>query len=358
MTEHPPPCEPDQVPESLRALAVAHHGTIRDAMLAIDRGSAEIALIVEGAKLRGVLTDGDIRRALLAGASVDSRLAPFVVERCVTVGPSAGRAEVVDLMQGRRVGQVPIVDSQGRLLGLHLLHDVIGNPARPNWAVIMAGGRGARLAPLTDDIPKPMLLVAGRPILERIILHLVGHGIRRVYLSVNYLGHIIRDHFGDGSGFGVEIRYLAETEPLGTGGSLSLLPELPSVPLLAMNGDLVTQFDVQAMLDFHARGGQTATMGVRRYSHVVPFGCVDLDADARIVGFEEKPTIVRDMNAGIYVLDPAVVARVPRGTAFSLPDLFSDCVRRGDVVRGFEIMDDWVDVGRRDQLDAARGKPL
>jgi NDP-sugar pyrophosphorylase family protein len=219
----------------------------------------------------------------------------------------------------------------------------------------MAGGRGTRLAPLTDQIPKPMLRVAGRPILERIILHLVGHGIRRIFLATNYLGYIIRDYFGDGTAVGAQIEYLCEETPAGTGGALALLPETPTHPLVVMNGDLVTQVNLGTMLEFHTQGEQVATMGVRRYLHTVPFGCVEIN-HGEVVHMEEKPTITRLVNAGIYVLDPSLIARVPKGKEFPLPTLLDECMRLGESVRAFEIVDDWIDVGQRDQLRMARGE--
>jgi NDP-sugar pyrophosphorylase family protein len=199
-----------------------------------------------------------------------------------------------------------------------------------------------------------MLQVAGRPILERIVLHLVGSGIGRVFISVNYLGHVIEDHFGDGSAFGCHIEYLRENEPLGTAGALSLLPEPPVDTLLLLNGDLVTSADLGSMLAFHAAGGFDATIGVRRYMHTVPFGCVERDGD-RVTGLEEKPTLEREVNTGIYALEPPVVARVRPGRALSMPALIADVLAEGRPVGAFEIEDDWVDVGHREQLATARG---
>jgi dTDP-glucose pyrophosphorylase len=333
---------------------VAETGRLLDALRVLETGGMEVALIVDAEeRLIGILTDGDIRRALLAGVSLDAPLASHANRSFTKVSNRAGRAEVLDLMRARTIGQIPIVDDAGKLRGLHQLHEIIGGASRPNWAVIMAGGRGARLRPITDEIPKPMIRVAGRPILERIVLHLVGFGIKRIFLSVNHLGEQIEQHFGDGHTHGCRIEYLREKEPLGTGGSLALLPDRPRDPLLVMNGDLITEADVGAMLDFHRDGGQTATLAVRRYQHVVPFGCVDVDGD-RILRMEEKPSLVRIVNAGMYVLDPAVVARVPRAP-IGLPTIVEQCVEAGETARIFEVETDWIDVGRPDQLKQARG---
>jgi dTDP-glucose pyrophosphorylase len=330
-------------------------GTIRDAMLALEKCGLNIALVVDDAKrLVGILTDGDIRRCLLRGAPLSDRIADHMQRNFVSVSVRAGRAEVIDIMQARYFQQIPIVDGDGRLAGLHLLHDMISSVERPNWAVVMAGGRGTRLAPLTDVVPKPMLRVAGRPILERIVMHLVGQGVRRVFLAINYLGHIIRDHFGDGARLGARIEYLTEDKPLGTGGALSLLPEPPTAPVLVMNGDLVTQADVGALLAFHDAGNAVATVGVRKYFHTVPFGCVELDGD-RLVRLDEKPTMTRLVNAGIYVLAPKLVTALPRNTATTVPDILGNAMNRSEEVRAFEIDDEWIDVGHREQLEKARG---
>jgi NDP-sugar pyrophosphorylase family protein len=258
-------------------------------------------------------------------------------------------------MRARRISAVPVVDEAGRPVALHLLDEAIIPVDRQNWAIVMAGGRGVRLRPLTESIPKPMLQVAGRPILERIVLHLVGHGIHRVYLAIGYLGHLIEEHFGDGRDFGARIDYLRENVPLGTGGALGLLPERPDQPLLVMNGDLVTQADLGALLDAHSADTErVATVGIRRYVHAVPFGCVDRDGD-RVVRLEEKPALMRDVNTGIYALSPALVARVEPGRALAMPDLIGDALERGERVGAFEIEDDWIDVGQREHLDQARG---
>lgn len=325
-----------------------------DAMQSLELSGVEIALLTDAeGRLAGIVTDGDIRRALLKGATLDSLVQPHMVREFTRVGPAAGRAEVLDLMQARTLEQIPVVDAAGKLAGLHLLHELIGAIERPNWAVIMAGGKGVRLRPITEHLPKPMIPVAGRPILERLVLHLVGCGIRRVFLAINYLGHIVEEHFGDGSRFGCRIEYLREDQPLGTGGALGLLPERPVEPLLVMNGDVVTQVDLGAMLDFHARGGHVASMGVRLYAHTVPFGCVETQ-NGRVTELVEKPDLTRLINTGIYVLNPALLARVPGGRDFPITEIFTDCLQRGEPVGAYEVADDWIDVGQREQLKQAR----
>jgi dTDP-glucose pyrophosphorylase len=343
--------------EHLSRATIPVRATIADAMRSLEASMTQIVLVVdESNRLVGTLTDGDLRRALLEGADMRSDVADHVNRDCFIVGPDAARAEVLDLMQARQIAQVPAVDDERRIVGLHLLHDLISNIERPNWAVVMAGGRGARLGDLTQAVPKPMLQVAGRPILERIVLQLVGSGIRRIFLSVNYLAAVIETHFGDGHRFGCSIDYLREDAPLGTGGALALLPRgpgEPAHPVLVMNGDLVTQANFGRLIDAHEAGGQTVTMAVRRYVHQLPYGVVDLDGDT-LLGFEEKPSTERFINAGIYVLDAAPIRGLGPAEPFTMPEFIERIRAEGGVARVVEVADDWNDVGARDQFDRAR----
>lgn len=336
--------------------SVRAEATLRDALLALDASGLEIALAVDQeGRLIGTLTDGDIRRALLGGHTLDDALGRFINRGFDAVEEGTSRASVLDIMQAKRVKAIPVIDAEGRLRGLHTLHDILGRTERPNCAMIMVGGRGERLRPLTDTIPKPMLRVAGRPILERIVLHLVGFGIRRIFLSVNYKAEVIEIHFGDGSAFGCNIEYLKEAVPLGTGGALSLLPAVPSDPLLVLNGDLLTQLDVGQMLAFHGSAGHKVTVGVHEYRHTVPFGVVELQGE-RIVAVREKPTQSWQVNAGIYILEPDLLARIPKDTYFPLPALVEECLDRGEAVGAFRVEEDWIDVGRHQELRRARGE--
>jgi dTDP-glucose pyrophosphorylase/CBS domain-containing protein len=340
----------------LDALVVPPHASLLEALRILDRSALAIVLVVDAARvLLGTLTDGDVRRALLRGASLTDSIEGAFNPRFTSVDPRADRNEVLDLMRARKLSQIPIVEPDGRLIGLHTLYDVVGAASRPNAAVVMAGGRGQRLMPLTSDTPKPMLPVAGRPILERIVLQLVGQGIRDVFISVHYLPDVIQQHFGDGERFGCRIRYLRETEPLGTGGALSLLPAPPNHPVLVMNGDLVTQLEVGTLLERHAERAAAISVAVRRYFHRVPFGCVTLDGD-RIVALQEKPRLEQVINAGVYVVSPDVVAAIPKNTAVSMPELVEQALARRQTVLASEIDGEWIDVGQHDQLLRARGE--
>jgi dTDP-glucose pyrophosphorylase len=341
---------------NLTDISIHEQTSLREAMAAIDRGAVEIALLVDAdGTLVGTLSDGDVRRALLAGATLDQPVAPFAQRHFTAVSPALDRTAVLDLMRARTLTQIPIVDDRGILVGLHLMRDILGSSPRPNWAVIVAGGRGERLRPITDVIPKPMVRVAGRPILERLVLHLVGYGIRRVFLAISYLGATIEEHFGDGEAFGCRIEYLREDSPLGTGGGLSLLPEKPAHPVLVLNGDLLTQVNVDELLRFHDAGGFAATVTVREYVHTVPYGVVRTEGNY-VAGLREKPTESWLANAGIYVLSPELIGRVPPNTVVDLPDVVDDCLSRGEPVGAFDLEDDWVDVGHPKHLKEARGQ--
>ena len=343
--------------QNISNLCIKAGSSIRDALCSMENSSSGICLLVDDEKrLEGTITDGDVRRALIGGAQLHDEVGPFAFKRFTAVTLHASRTEVLDLMQARQLHQIPIIDEHGRLCGLHLMRSILGAQVRPNWAVIMAGGRGTRLGDLTRNLPKPMLKVAGRPILERLVLHLVGSGVRRLFISVNYLADIIVSHFGDGSRHGCSIEYLRESdgEPLGTVGSLSLLPLAPEHPVLVCNGDLVTQVDVACFFDFHAQGGHVATIGARTYHHEIPFGCLECD-NGLVTSLIEKPTLTQLINAGIYILSPEIIARVPR-KPLPITDLFSDSLARGERIGAFPIVDEWIDVGQREHLRQARGE--
>lgn len=317
---------------------------------------AGIALAVDSEfRLIGTISDGDVRKALVKGFPLDSPIATHINRSCFYVLPTVPRAEVLDIMQARRFEQVPIVDEQGKVIGLHLLHDILGKIARPNWAVVMAGGKGMRLRPLTENLPKPMIRVAGRPLLERIILHLVSYGIRRIFISVNHLAQVIEDYFEDGSKYGTKIEYLREDYPLGSGGTISLLPEIPEQALLVMNGDLIVDTNFTDMIEFHSQNDFFATMGVFSYFHQVPFGCVEIQ-DNRLAGLEEKPVLEKMVNAGIYVLSPQAVSAIPKNTYFPITTLFEDAIKNNLVCGTFHVEKEWLDIGTPQQLRQARGE--
>ena len=347
---------------SLSLVFNVESATIRDAMLAVQRGSVSAALAVTADNVFvGVITDGDIRRALLEGADLSDPVKPFIRRNPVVAAATESRSSVLDLMQARGISMIPMVDSAGRVAGVHLLQQLLGRVARPNLALVLAGGRGTRLQPVTAALPKPMVTVAGRPILERIVNHLVGYGIERIVLAIGHMGEVIEDYFGDGSQLGCDIKYLREDplNPLGTGGPLGNLSNLSrdeTETLLVLNGDLVTQFDVDAMLTHHEQAQAMATIGAITYTHEVPYGVLDVNRDGNVAAIVEKPLHQEFVNAGIYALDPKVLQRVPRDTYFPMTRVLSECIDRGERVSVWTLDGDWIDVGRPQDLARARGQ--
>ena len=338
-----------------KSCRVERGATIRDAAQSIGSGKLGIALVVdEKGRLEGTVTDGDIRRAVLAGALLSDPVERWMKKDFCHVSPGIGRAEVLDLMHARGIAQIPVLDESGRVFGLHTMREIAGVSDKPNIAVVMAGGRGSRLGDLTSQTPKPMLKVAGRPILERLVLHLVGHGIRRIFISVHYLAGVIEDHFGDGKSLGCRIEYLREKEPLGTCGCLSLLPEKPEDDVLVCNGDLVTQVDFDAMLRFHHEGSYAATVGASSYTHTVPFGVLRRRKDT-LEAIEEKPGFAYEVNAGVYVLGPDVVADIPE-KFLPITELISALLGNNKAVGVYPIENEWLDIGERQHLNRARGE--
>ena len=344
----------------LQAACAPTSATLRDVALVIDTMASSLCMLTDAeGRLQGVMTDGDLRRALLRGASLDDAALPHATTTPQTVRAGSPRALVLDLMRATRISAVPEVDDEGIVVGLHTLSDVVGAEELPNVAVIMAGGRGTRLGDLTKHTPKPLMTVAGRSIIEWIILNLVGDGIRDICVSVNYLAERIEEHLGDGSRLGCRIQYLREDpdRPLGTAGSLTLLraarPDLAH-PVIVMNGDLMVQFDADVLLDYHRRRGAMVTMAVRSYQHEVPFGVVE-SRDGYVTNVTEKPTLTFDINAAVYAVQPAALDLLPEGRASTMPGLVQACLDRGDPVAAWTISSDWIDVGTPTDLARAKG---
>src|SRR6266568_1454140 len=340
--------------EIMKLFVVKMDAPIRKAMKTINENWREVALVADDSdRIVGVVTDGDIRRGLLRGLTLASPVSEVMNRQFVSVEPNMDRAAVLDMMKSRVIRQVPVIDHESRLVGIHFFNDLLGISPKPNSAVIMAGGKGVRLWPLTENCPKPMIQVAGRPILERIVLHLVGYGIRKIYISINYLGEQIESYFGDGSKFGCTIEYLREDEPLGTGGALSLLPPQEH-PFVVMNGDQITQADIAKMLNFHEEGGVDAKIGIQHYQIEIPFGVI-VNEGKKLVGLQEKPTSHYLINTGIYVLNPSLPALVPSNEFFSITTLFDRLLAENRPVGVHYVDEEWIDVGRHDDLRKARG---
>jgi dTDP-glucose pyrophosphorylase len=344
--------------ENLEQILIQPGASVWEAIEAVDRSGAGIALLVdEDCHLIGTITDGDVRRAILHGVSMDVAAAALLdyrpeEYRRPTVAPlGTERPEILQLMQSRGIRHVPVLDDEGRVVDLVWLNELVKECELPLRAVVMAGGHGTRLRPLTEELPKPMLPMGDRPLLELIIEQLRQAGIRQVSLTTHYKEEAIVQHFGDGQDFGVEIRYVREDQPLGTAGALSLLDE-SAEPLLVINGDILTRLDLRAMLDFHREQQAEMTVAVRRYEFSVPYGVVETEGTA-VVGISEKPTIRHFVNAGIYLLNPEVCRYIPGGQHYDMPDLISRLVTEGHRVVSFPVREYWLDIGRIEDYQKA-----
>lgn len=319
--------------------------SIFEAIKAIDAGSLQILLIVENGHLTGTVTDGDIRRSILRGLSTDEPVTRVMNANPVTVNPATSRGDILALMHAESIHCVPVINDSGCIVGLETDSSSLLEGIEDTHVVLMAGGLGMRLRPLTESVPKPMLAVNGKPMLEHIIERFVGQGFRRFYLSVNYKSELIRQHFGDGTDFGVTISYLDESKPLGTGGALSLLPtEDISENIIVMNGDLLTTLNFRQLLDFHNLQGGHATMCVRDYSFQVPYGVVQADG-ADFIDIVEKPAHTCFVNAGVYVIRVSELKHIPDNVFYDLPDIFGQLKAQGKSVTVFPVREDWRDIG-------------
>ena len=327
--------------------------SLRQALGVINEARSQIALVVDGERrLLGTLSDGDVRRGLLGGLGLDDKVSAAMYREPTCARVTDSRDTILSMMRRQGFRQIPVIDDNKVVVGLEVLDDMLSLRIRDNWVVIMAGGLGSRLQELTKDVPKPMLKVGSKPLLETIVESYIAQGFRRFYFAVNYKAEQIEAFFGDGSGLDVEIRYIREPQRMGTAGALSLLPRQPKQPIIVTNADLLTKVDFGQMLDRHVEANADATMAVRDYEMQVPFGVVR-EEEGRIHSIEEKPTQRFTVSAGIYVLSPHVLELVPRGTFFDMPSLFEAATRQGLHARCHRIHGYWLDIGRMPDYERA-----
>jgi dTDP-glucose pyrophosphorylase len=336
-----------------RAL-IGPSATLQEAAQNLSDSALRIALVVDQAqnRLLGTLSDGDIRRGLLRELSLTSTVAE-VKNPSPLVVPEGISADLVrQIMAANKIHQVPEVTADGRVVALHTWEDFETAAVVDSLMVIMAGGKGTRLRPHTEDCPKPILQVHGKPMLLHIIERAKAEGFYRFVVSLNYLGHMIEGYFGDGQAFGVQIDYLRETIPLGTAGALSLFDAPPDLPFVVTNGDVLTDIRYADLLEFHNRYAADATMAVRLHEWQHPFGVVDTDG-LRIVGFEEKPIARSHINAGVYAISPPALTQLVKGGGCDMPQLFEKLKESGGRIIAYPMHEPWLDVGRPDDLLAA-----
>lgn len=338
-----------------RSVRVHPMASMLQTMTVVSDGRIGIALVVdEKDHLIGTVTDGDMRRAILRGLPVDSPVIQVMQRDCTYVLPDDSLVDVINTMHKLAIRQIPVQNKSGKVIGIYVLEDLTEPRTRPNWAVLLAGGEGKRLWPMTAYVPKPMLPIGGRPVLELALTQLYRHGVKRAFISVNHLGDQIINYFGDGNNIGCSIEYLREDHPLGTGGPLALLPEIPDHAMLVINGDLVTDIDVSKLLDYHDSHEGAATVCVRELTVELPYGVVSCRNDD-VVALQEKPTHEAIINVGIYVLNPAVLKLLPQNPReFPITDLIDEVRIQGMGVKAYMMKDDWLDIGRLEDYQNAQ----
>jgi dTDP-glucose pyrophosphorylase len=350
----------ETLPVDISSLFIDLNSSIREAMVCIDSNVRGIALVVdEQRRLLGTITDGDIRNAMLRGSNLDAPIHQLLANKAngpygkpITAAVDTDTASLLVLMQEHSVRQIPLVDEDHCVVALATRDELLPHEALDLQALVMAGGFGTRLMPLTEQVPKPMLPVGSRPLLELIVEQLRTAGIKQVNVATHYKGEVITNHFGNGQGFGVDISYVKEDQPLGTAGALSLLGE-SNEPLLVINGDILTRVDFRALLNFHKEHDAELTVAVRQYDIHVPYGVIHTEG-AFVRGISEKPVVSQLINAGIYLLNPSVRRLIPNGQPYDIPDLIERLLAEGRTVVCFPIREYWLDIGKADQYDQAK----
>ncbi len=330
---------------NIEKIKLSPNATIKQALKTISKGAIKIAIVVDKKnKLLGTLTDGDIRRGFLKGLNINSSIKSIIFKKPTVVRNNYSKEKLLKIALSKKIYQIPIVEKNGKFKGIHILDELIEPKNKSNKVVIMAGGRGMRLRPLTKNIPKPMLKVGNKPILQIIIEKFKKSGYKNFITCVNYKSKIIKDFFGDGSKFGVKIEYIDEKKRMGTAGALSLFKLKPKKPFFVINGDLLTNLDFEKLIDFHHEHNSKATMCISEYNIKSPYGEVKLDVE-NIITIAEKPVHKFFVNAGVYVLDPSCIDLVPK-KFYDMTSLFKKIIINKNKVVSFPIGEYWLDIGR------------
>lgn len=328
---------------------------IYDALKVIDQEALRIALVVDkNNKLLGTVTDGDVRRGILRHLPFNSPVSEVMNNKPLTASKNDSKQDLLQKMQNLDLLSIPLIDEKGHLVGLELLHNHLNSAKYDNPVFIMAGGFGKRLRPLTDNCPKPMLKIGDKPILETLILNFKKAGFHSFYISTHYLPEVIKEYFGNGEKYNISINYVHEEQPLGTGGALGLLPHnLPELPLLMINGDVLTTIDFSKVLAFHNKHNADATMCVREYEYQVPYGVVESEGNT-ITSMVEKPIQRFFINAGIYIVSPKIVHNVKKEERIDMPSLLEQNIALGASILKYPVHEYWLDIGRMDDYTRAQ----
>ena len=327
--------------------------TIRDAIGNLNKTSLRIVIIVnKNIELIGVITDGDIRRGILNGANLDQNLDRVINKNQLTVIKGEKNQKILKILNDNNMFSIPIVDIEGKVCGIETTQHLMKEKTRENWVFLMAGGYGTRLEKLTKDTPKPMLEIGDKPILENILENFMAHGFYKFYISLHYMPEKFVDYFGDGSKWGITIKYIKEDTPLGTVGSLSLFPENTEHPIILMNGDILTRVNFDHLIEFHRNSDAFATMCVRQYDFQIPYGVVDVD-EHNFKNILEKPSQELFVNAGIYVFNPEIIGYLEKNRPNNIPDILNKLTENKKNIKVFPIHEYWIDVGTMDSYKKA-----
>lgn len=329
------------------------NSTLGDIIKQLNDSGLQIVVIVSKDELIiGTITDGDVRRGLLRGLDMNSSIDSIINRDAMAVTNNMSQDLVKELMRVNKINALPVLDDSRKVIGLHMLNEILEAEERPNLMIIMAGGQGTRLRPHTENCPKPMLPIGGKPMLEHIIERAKEQGFRHFILSIHYLGHMIQEYFGDGGEWNVKIDYLIEDSPLGTAGALGLMINRPEEPFLVTNGDVMSEILYGDLLDFHIHQQAIATMAVRPYEWQHPFGVVE-SSGVEYLGFAEKPISRSQINAGVYVLHPDSLDVLKEGEPCDMPELFERLRMALKKTVIYPMHESWLDVGRPDDLKEA-----
>ena len=326
--------------------------TVKEAMAIIDKGSLQFAVVVDDdLKLLGVLTDGDIRRGLLRGLGLESSIESLINKHPVVANINDTKERILELANEKKLHQIPII-SNGKLIGIQDIREFLAPKNKPNKVILMVGGLGTRLRPLTNDVPKPMLDVGNKPILHTIVENFAKYGYTDIIMCVNYKSEIIKEYFGNGDKFGVKIEYVLENKRMGTAGALSLLKEKPKDDFFVMNGDLLTNVNFEYLHEYHKDSNALASICIRKYEMQVPYGVVNVRAN-KVTSITEKPTQSFFVSAGIYMFSPIVLDFIPKGVFYDMPTLLGELLKQGFAVYPFFIREYWLDIGKMDEYRRA-----
>lgn len=342
--------------KNIDKLLLNKDASIKEAIQTIDNGTFKIALVVDNSMhLLGTLTDGDIRRGILKGLTLESSISDIYNKSPIRGTRNSSRLELLQLAEVHKILRIPIVNDEGKLIALETIEELIYTPKKTNKVVLMVGGLGTRLRPLTNTVPKPMLQVGDKPILETIVKKFVDSGFTNIVMCVNYKSEIIKNHFGTGEKFGATIEYVYEDKRMGTAGALTLLKEKPTEPFFVMNGDLLTNVNFESLLDYHSINNSMATMCVREYDLQVPFGVVNLEGN-KIKSIVEKPVHRFFVSAGIYMLAPEVIDIIPENEFYDMPTLFEKLIKNKENAISFPLSEYWLDIGRIEEYEKANNE--